>query len=340
MKRHLSTIIALLVVQAMIAVPFGMASQTPKNGSQTGDITDSGWPRTITSGGETLLFYQPQISKWQDNQIQAYAAVAVKDGDGRSEIYGVVYFTSRAEVDKVNRLVTLQDFKITKAEFPSAPDKAAEYVNILQQAQENKVKTISYDRFIANLQVAEAEKKGAGYELNNQPPRIIFSTRPGILVPIDGQPVLRPAGEAGLQRVINTRALIVLDQGRNIYYLYLMNGWVQAQTPEGPWTFADSVPSGVKKVKDKLSPDNQVDLLSDQESTSDDSGTIIKKPESLKDRLKNGTFPVIYVSTVPAELLISDGDPQFTPIPETSLLYVANSDDDIFLNTADQDYYI
>src|SRR5262249_45310361 len=62
--------------------------------------------------------------------------------------------------------------------------------------------------------------------------------------------------------------------------------------------------------------------------------------ESLSARLRNGTLPTIYVSTVPAELLTSEGDMQFKPIPGTGLLYVANTGDQIFLNTANQNYYV
>jgi hypothetical protein len=74
-----------------------------------------------------------------------------------------------------------------------------------------------------------------------------------------------------------------------------------------------------------------VDLLNDDAAD---------QPVSLKDRFKAGTFPVIYVSLTPAELLTAEGEPQFKPIAGTSLLYVTNSDDQIFMNTADQNYYV
>ncbi len=51
-------------------------------------------------------------------------------------------------------------------------------------------------------------------------------------------------------------------------------------------------------------------------------------------------MPTVYVSTVPAELLLTQGQPQFTPILGTSLLYVSNSGNDIFMDSSNNNYYI
>jgi hypothetical protein len=48
----------------------------------------------------------------------------------------------------------------------------------------------------------------------------------------------------------------------------------------------------------------------------------------------------VYVSTVPAELLVTRGEPAYTPIAQTSLLFVTNSDTDIFMDTKSQQYYV
>jgi hypothetical protein len=356
MKKTALAFVSLAFLTIGYAVPFTTASAQSADGGSQGagqpaaDQMDLGWPRKITSGGTTILFYQPQVEKWEGNQIQAYAAVSVQGATAQQQIYGVVYFTARTEVDKVNRLVTLDEFKYIKGNFPTAADKTADYLNVLQQAGANKVRTIALDRLLADLAVEKEEQANSGMDLKNDPPRIIFSTKPAVLVLIDGEPVLRPAGEGELQRVINTRALILSDPKKNNYYLTLMDGWVQAPSPEGPWTFAKDVPSEVNKVKEKIGTSDQVDLLTGDESGSSmpagsgDGGTAAapkdQKPEPLKDRVKDGSFPDIYVSTVPAELLIAQGPPQLTPIPGTALLYVSNSGDQIFLNTTSQSYYV
>ena len=50
--------------------------------------------------------------------------------------------------------------------------------------------------------------------------------------------------------------------------------------------------------------------------------------------------PEIIVTTTPAELLTTDGEPQFVPIEGTSLLYVDNTENDIIMDINRQKYYI
>jgi hypothetical protein len=319
------------------------------SGSQPAESSEPGWPRKITSGDTTILFYHPEIEKWQGDQIQADTAVSVETSGSSQQIYGKVRFTAHTAVDKASRQVTLNQFKVTGGDFPTAADKTSEYLSIIQQAEGNKLETVPEDQLRSDLAIAEAQRK-TGTELKNDPPRIIFSASPAVLVLIDGQPVLRAAGEGDLQRVINTRALILFDQKTNLYYLTVMNGWVQAPSPEGPWTFASRVPVAASKIRAALAKNGQVDLLnSNNQPRSEEaqsSGRHARQAgggrgaESLSARLKDGTFPTVYVSTVPAELLTSEGDMQFKPIPGTGLLYVTNSGDQIFLNTANQEYYV
>jgi hypothetical protein len=307
-----------------------------------------GWPRKIESGGMTVLIYQPQVEKWQDNRLDSFAAVSVQSDQSQEPTYGVIYLTSRTEVDKVNRVVTLEDCQVTRANFPTDTDNAAKYLNIIEQSAPVQMRTIAFDRLEADLAIAQqAERHGPGYQLKNDPPRIILSTSPALLVLIDGQPVLRPAGQKDIERVINTRSLMLLDQKKSIYYLYVMDGWVQAPSPEGPWSLAKNPPGSLNKVKDQLAVSKQVDLLRGDESSQSDSGdpgtggsSSKKRAESLKNMQKNGTLPTIYVSVVPAELLVTQGAPQLAPINGTRLLYVTNTSDHIFMDTSSQNYYV
>ena len=77
----------------------------------------------------------------------------------------------------------------------------------------------------------------------------------------------------------------------------------------------------------------QVDLLA---------GPSLDRPTkiSLKDLAAQNELPEVYVSTVPAELLQTHGEPQVVAIPNTQLLYVTNTQNDIFVYTATQEQYI
>ena len=51
-----------------------------------------------------------------------------------------------------------------------------------------------------------------------------------------------PAGVAGLDRVINTRQLILIEKAQNTYYLRLFDGWMTASSLDGPWEVASKPP--------------------------------------------------------------------------------------------------
>lgn len=330
------SILLLFILGASAPGFFAVSAQTTAPADQSNAASaDESWPRRIARNGQTFVIYQPQVERWQDNQIDAYTAVAVQGDASQQATYGSVNFTARTEVDKRSRMVTLADFKVTKMNFPTAPDAGAAYAAALQQAAPEVMRTISLDRLHADLAINQAEMKVAGYQLKNDPPKVIYSTVPAILIPIDGSPALRPvSGEKDLQRVINTSALILFDQKQSAYYLYLTDAWVESGTLDGPWSFAKKPPKGVDKLRSRLEKERRA------EAPADNSGGDDTRPPSVKAQFKNGTPPVVYVSTVPTELVVTQGSPQFTPIAGTNLLYVANTSDDIFMATASQDYYL
>ena len=94
------------------------APSAQKAKTQLTQTKDSGWPRTFTSGTDTFTIYQPQVDKWDGNHIDLYSAVELKTGKDSAAKYGVVWFQARTEVDKVNRLVTLDQMSAHKGEVP------------------------------------------------------------------------------------------------------------------------------------------------------------------------------------------------------------------------------
>src|ERR1044072_1438239 len=177
--------------------------------NQGAERTDKGWPRKLVSGANSFSVYQPQIEQWQGNRLEARAAVAITDGQSKQTAYGVLWFTARTEIDKINRLVMMADFRVTKVSFPGAADKASLYQSLIEQHAPKAGEVIALDRLLADLAGAQAEEQTAGYQLKNDPPQIFFSTRPAILILIDGSPALGPVKDTQLKRVINTRALIL-----------------------------------------------------------------------------------------------------------------------------------
>jgi len=283
------------------------------------------WPRQIQLSNATLTMYQPQVESWQGNQLSFRAAIAAKASGANAETFGVVWGSARTEVDRVGRQVTLQDLRLTRSNFPTLPDNGAAYLSELQQKFQGSARTIALDRIEASL-AAGATVAPGGVPVQNDPPQILVSYTPAILVPIDGAPVLRPVPNSLFERVINTRVLILRDQTGSTYYLHVYDGWLSASTVDGPWSQTIAAPSGLDDVSHQLAQSGQVDLL--------DGGNAQPKPT-----LANGV-PTIYVSHVPTELLVFKGQPNFQPIDGTSLLWATNTTADVLVNTADNRTYV
>jgi hypothetical protein len=174
---------------------------------------------------------------------------------------------------------------------------------------------------------ADLQGAAVSYQLENEEPRIIFSSTPAVLALIDGEPVLRPAGH-NLQMVINTPAIIIFKPVSQTYYLALMDGWVQATAENGSWSLAKSAPyKSLRRLRRAAELTRRNHVLGNPK-------------QSLKQAYEQGESPMVYVSTVPTELILSRGPPQFAPIVGTSLLYVENSGNDIFLDNSTQVFYI
>ena len=175
----------------------------------------------------------------------------------------MIWFTARTEVDKETQMVTLEELTVSKADFPTVPDGGAGYLAALQRAFSEAPLTIALDRLQAELEVEQAETHDGVLAVRNDPPRIIVSQAPALLVRIDGQPVLRGVAGTSLLRVINTRVLLLVDQSAGRYYLWLRNQWLTAPKLDGPWAVAMNPSAALEAAKQAAVQGGQVDLLAD-----------------------------------------------------------------------------
>src|SRR4029077_8497506 len=303
-------------------------SPKPKNTrTQTKAPSDSGWPRTFISGADTFIIYQAQVDKWGENVIDLYCAAELKSGKESAAKYGVVWFQARTEVDKVNRLVTLDQANITKVKFPVAQDKEAELTALLEKKLPGATKTISLDRLEAELDADNELVKGV--DVNNDPPKVIIASKPSLQVLIDGMPQMREVPGTKLLRVINTRSVILYEADKQIYFLRVQDWWLQTQKLEEPWEYAKKLPADMKKAEEFIVSQNQVQ---------NPEGERTKQQPSLKESGKKAEIPVVFVVFGPAELIETKGEPKYNLIPGTGLEYVINTSGNIFRYSAE--YYI
>ena len=251
---------ALLVIGVVFASSTGFAA-APEPAPAPSPPADEGWPRQFSSGGTSLTVYQPQLDAWDGRRLQSHAAVAVRPQGAADSIFGVIWISAQTDVDKENRLVDLEDIELPKASFPSAPGSEGAYLETFRRELPKRSRTIALDRLEASLAILEERRKAWALPLRNDPPRILFSRVPAILVSVDGAPVYRAVPGTSLERVLNTRPLLLKDAS-GIHYLHLFDGWMRAEAMDGPWSVAQDPPSELARAVDALRRSEQpVDLL-------------------------------------------------------------------------------
>ncbi|BCL76005.1 hypothetical protein JHS3_17410 [Jeongeupia sp. HS-3] len=327
-KTIISTLLSLLWLSSS---PTGWAATTVEPAPTKAAMLSAGsqavgWPRLVNGqNGEQIYVYQPQLDALNGNTLTGRSAVRVTGK--KDDVFGVIWFSARADIAKDQRVVTLSQYKITKASFPTATRDESRYLSTLSGALPRAGWAVAYDALEADLQINRAEAAQAGQVVKNDPPAIIYSNRPAMLVMIDGEPALRSAG-SGLMRVINTSALIVLDEVKGDYYLWAAERWFQAKAATGPWQVATSPPTAtLNPLRDGLLKDNKIDPMSG-------------KGADGKSAFAPNVVPAVYVATKPTELLQSQGEPQYSPIPGTQLLYMSNSSNDVFIQIGSQQLYV
>src|ERR1700722_19217012 len=115
---------------------------------------DIGWPREKTQNGARIVYYQPQIDKWQDYRtLDARMAIQVTPAGGK-ETPGVVSIQARTDANKDTRLVVISNIKLIDARFPSQDPAGAQQLSQLVRTffAPEETMTISLDRLTAEVE--------------------------------------------------------------------------------------------------------------------------------------------------------------------------------------------
>lgn len=314
---------ALLALAVALAAPDVRAAEK----ADVESLQETRWPHEIVSDALTLRVHQPQLESWDGSLLKVRAAVAALTAKDAPPIYGVIVAEARTLVDKQQRIVTLDRIDVVRADFPSAPESAAGWAQLIETDNATQQRMIALDRLEAALEISEAQAAAGGPPLRNDPPRFLFSTKPAILIYVDGQPVWRALPDAAHERVINTRALLVRRPGGPTY-LRVFDGWMIAASPGGSWSVAANPPADLERVLKAAIESRQVDLLTGQTDPAQPAPSLSQ------------TAPDIYIATEPTELVVIDGEPKWIPIPGTQLLFVENTTGHVFKLISDQNTYV
>ncbi len=277
-----------------------------------------GWPRTFTKAGSTVTLYQPQVDSWKDFTVVKFrAAMAVMPAGASQPEYGVLVVQADTVIDQEDRMVILTDPNVTM-QFPGVPPAKVAEVQALAQECLGKREQIdvSLDEALAYL---HAQTKTPTVPVNLKPPRIYYRDTPAILVIYLGQPQFKPIQNTQLMFAVNTNWAVLMDTVTSQYYLLDGSSWLTSPDPlKGPWTAAQTLPAQVAT----LPPGGNWD-----EVLKNVPGQPLK------------VVPAVITSTEPAELIVTNGSPAYTPIPGTRLMYVNNPEMPVFLDLTTKDYY-
>lgn len=288
------------------------------------------WPKTITAGDGTIIkVYQPQPEAFDNNTLKARSVISVLDKDSTEPVFGTFWSISTVQTDRVNRFVSLISTRVPNVRFATDvdPEKIKYIRNVLESQLPSAVGDLSLDAITTSLQT-DVEQKKLSKGLNNNAPQILYTDKPSILVTIDGEPKLQKSKDWGVDMVVNTPFTIVKNKDGN-FYLYGQKHWYTAPAATGPYRDAGTnVPANLQQIAADLNNNE-----TDPGYSSGDGSDASAQPQG-------NTVSEIVVTTQPAELLQTDGAPAFATLEGTQLQFITNTDNDIFMNQADQQYYV
>lgn len=305
-----------VLVALLLVTGAALAQQQPPVG-------DPGWPRVFTGpAGEQVTVYQPQLLSWPKYLSMDFLIAMSILPNGQSKPYvGSVQTTVDTETDVQNRTVVLTNPQLKKMDFPGVNEAGLEQIRrTCAFLVRSGTKTISLDRVLPAAVKLDTETKGVPVKYD--PPVVFYSEKPALLVLLDGEPVLSPIEGTGLMYAVNTNWDLFFEQATSSYYLRDDKSWLTTTDVTKAWQPAAKLPAGLSKLP---ADDNWKDVKA----------ALPGVPMAAKD------VPVVFTSTKPAELIVFSGRPQFSPISGTTgLMYVANTEADVFLHTKESKYYL
>jgi hypothetical protein len=275
-------------------------------------VVDRGWPRGYTTpSGAKLIVYQPQIASWDNyRRLVAYAAVAYELPGAPKPALGSLKLEADSKVALSERLVNFSSLTITESNFPTLDkEKVRELVAEIMKAIPEDDRVISLDRVLAQVdksQIVPKNEEG----VKADPPKIFFSSGPALLVNLDGEPIWSPIKENDLKFAVNTNWDLFQHEPTKTYYLRNEKTWLKATDLSGTWTPAGKLPESFSRLP---ADGNWTDV----------------KAALPGDKLSADKAPKIFVSTTPAEMILTVGTPVYQPVAG-KLSWVSNSESDVF----------
>ncbi len=292
------------------------------------------WPREFSWNGGSMQVFQPEIDAVRPRPesgsgalIEARAALSIRRDKHEEPLFAAIRFEADTFSANDASSLLLENIHVVDIRFSKQDE--GEQTQLITLVEDN----------LANitLEIKSAQEKdsidvAASHEEFNlikaEPPRIILSGTPAILVFIDGEPITEAIEDTELRRVVNTPFTIIANH--NSYYLAASPTlWYRASHALGPWVSIDNPAFDV--------PANVLALINvkQENGQSDNQPYAQENPEPAAY-----PRPVVIVATEPTELIIYDGVPSWSPLEGMNLLYMSNTENDVFLDIESSQNYV
>ena len=260
----------------------------------------------------SILVYQPQVASWEkQSHLVAFSAVSYRSKAGDKPALGTIKIEADTSVALSERLVSFQQMKIVEVNFNTLQkEQVREIAATIDKAIPDDERVIALDRVLANVDKSLIVPKNVE-GIKADPPTIFFSKTPAVIVNLDGEPIWSPIKENDLKFAVNTNWDLFQHGPTSTYYLRNNDTWLKAGDVKGPWTPAGTLPDSFKKLP---AEDNWTDVKANLPGKS----------------IKASAVPRVFVSQQPAELILLTGEPSYLLVQGTGLLWVSNTESDVF----------
>ena len=304
-------VIAWVTICVVVAFGRPSAAQSPAQ--------DTVWPHTLTVNGASVVVYQPQAIDWPDHAIlTTREAIAITRAGDKTPLLGTTEISFSTLTDAATGYVILSNPQLVTSRFPTLDTAQAARIEaqIRQILPTIQAKPVPLQSVLLSLQ---QQSKPTNAEISNDPPTVFYSDKPALLVVFDGEPVLASIGKTGLSFAVNTNWDILTD-GKE-WYLLNNGSWLVASAYTGPYDWTGKLPPAFSAIP------------------AEPNFAAVRKAIP-PPAARPAAVPQVFVSTKPADIIVTEGAPQFAPVTGTGLQTVKNTNSVLFFEPASGRFFL
>ena len=177
-----------------------------------GDSADEpAWPRQFDSDSGSFVLYQPQPEELDGDLLTARAAFSLQKSAKDNPQYGVLWFSAHILIDRDSSTVAMRDFDVTQAcACPGSRAPMRARTSTWSRPRRPTGTSRARSRNCRPGSPPPRSERESVADIDNAPPRIVFSQERAILVVYDGDPLTESIEGTDLERVSNTPYAVVL----------------------------------------------------------------------------------------------------------------------------------